>query len=177
MTASAFHGLAAFRGTANPRELLKALRRCVGVELCVADRPIGPIGVCLSGPITAAFWGDCWSEIDEDGRRKSEHDPVLRGPTEREYYALCKEYRDEEAQYGNDHAYCEAWMIPDGIDYIWIKPWANDLTRKVAARMARIAGTYVLTVDGTDRIDANHGIATVDPEPFPYEQYEVIYDY
>lgn len=171
---SAFHGLAAFRGTTKPIGLLKAVRGCVGVELCVADRPIGPIGVCLSGHITAAFWGDCWSSIEENGRRDSQQRPCLENPTEREYYALCQEYREDQGQCGNNHAYCEAWMIPDGIDYVWVKPWANRLTRRVAEKLAKFLGTYVLTVEGTDRIDVKHGATPeIDPAPFPYDEYEV----
>jgi len=69
----AFHGLSAYSGIKTPLAIaqaaIKIQRELFKEEVCVADRPIGPVGLCLAGPISCAFDRDIWSIVDENGKR------------------------------------------------------------------------------------------------------------
>lgn len=66
----AYHGVSAYARTADyltRRTRVDALLS--GVEICVADRPIGPIGVTVAGDISKAFSEDVWSSLNKWGDR------------------------------------------------------------------------------------------------------------
>lgn len=67
----AFHGLAAYSGKGRENVLngLSTIFSSKDIEVCVADRPIGEIGVLMQGSIRAAFSSDVWSEVSDSGKR------------------------------------------------------------------------------------------------------------
>lgn len=66
-----FHGLAAYRGGSRPFDIIRKSDTIIGNEICTSDRPIGPIGVFVSGTHKRAFVCDVWSSVDQDTRLAS----------------------------------------------------------------------------------------------------------
>ena len=70
MNPIAYHGLVAYSSQKAAVGLWRAAKTAERLaEVCVADRPIGPIGIALQGEMTALFESDCWSVVDDDGTR------------------------------------------------------------------------------------------------------------
>jgi len=71
----AFHGLSAYSRLGTPEAVVGAANKLEsalftnGAEICVADRPIGPVGVVVQGVITYAWAKDVYSVIDGTGHR------------------------------------------------------------------------------------------------------------
>ncbi len=138
-----FHGISAFRGARKPLEQIKAVSRCFGNEICVADRPIGPIGILAAGEITAAYSCDVWSYVS-DGKRQADDDlfnnfwiespdsETLADPIELEKWVRYVRSWPE-----NRSDYCEFFMRVKSIAGIWIKGYVNETTRKVARVLSR----------------------------------------
>jgi len=149
---SAFHGVGAYRGQRNPIALRNALDTALsGVELCVADRPIGAFGALLFGYHTATFAGDVWSYVMQDGTRNTDnHYPVLSGDVEQHAYEeACRHALNER---GSERHYCESWVSASVVRALWVKPWAPAATKKAAAILAKNRGVPLLEISGATRV-------------------------
>lgn len=156
-----FHGLAAYRGTRNPLQQVRAADQCLDVEVCGATRPIGPIGVVVTGHVKAVFREDAWSYVSEDGTRvpgEAWHWDFEAGTAGVDLdnvdsvMAWCREQHDEWYNDPDGRGYCEAFVRAKAIVGVWVKPYADEKTRKVAGIIARRHGCRVMEVGGTDKI-------------------------
>ena len=148
---SAFHGLAAYRGQRNPLAVAQKLRACADApQVCVADRPIGPIGAIFFGECQRLFDRDCWSELRDDGTREATGwywEQELLGDIEQwEFEKFCVEHIE------SPRSYCEAWMSPTTLRAIWVKSWTQAPLVKCARILARNRSVPLLVLDGTCRI-------------------------
>ena len=151
-----FHGLSAFRGTRNPIQQVQAADACIGKEICTADRPIGPIGIMVTGTVSQCYSRDVWSYLDGDGKRHA--DPEIM-----DWYDAPREAGDDGVDLDDSAAleswiktyrerdYIEAFHTADRITAVWIKDWADDTTRKAARIIARRHGCRVHVVHGHTR--------------------------
>lgn len=148
---TAFHGIGAYRGQRNPLALKRQLDTALsGVELCVADRPIGAFGAVLLGDCTGHFSRDAWSTITDSGRIAEHEWAQLQTPTtQRGYETSCMGVL-ESALY--DRHYCESWMTPVALRALWVKPWAPAATTKAANILAKHRKVPLLTISGKTRI-------------------------
>jgi hypothetical protein len=146
----AFHGLSAYRRTRMPMEFLRRAQTIEGLHespICVADRPVGQIGLIVWGQIEAAFSGDCWSWL-ENGARVSYADPDLLQPGAAEWARLA----------ARAAGYSEAWMSHPTPLRVWVAQRASRRTKRIAEVLARyIARKYpvedsVLVVDRSTSI-------------------------
>lgn len=169
----AYHGIAAFRGGRGWRELLaKGLAAASldsGAEICVADRAIGPIGLVVGGAISAVYDSDCWSELDHEGRRVSNHTPMLRAerwsrvagmmvpsPISHDQWITAAHgvYARNIGPFGyvGGRSYCEAFMDVRHVHAVWVKEYADVATRKVARVLARKLGVSVRVIESAQRV-------------------------
>ena len=153
-----FHGISAYFGRKN-RGIFgraRAIKGCLGNEICTADRPIGPIGVVVDGHITSIFDGDCYSYINEHGRRvphegMGRHSCQINNPSDEVVIEFVRTAHSD-SYYGNRH-YCEAFSIGERITMVWVKAWADTRTKKEARVLSRLFDAPLLEVEGSDRID------------------------
>jgi len=164
---TAYHGLSAYSGIKEPLAIVRAAQTIQAdlenSEVCVADRPIGPIGVVLSGPIRKAFPEDVWSKTSSDGQRSTEWDAgwmgTVENPSDDAWHAFCQDHLVDRFDWdeNSQRHYCEAWMSHPHIVGIWVKGWADERTHKVARVLAKRYSASLMTVDGTTRIWETHG--------------------
>ena len=155
-----FHGLAAYRGTREPLQQVRAADQCLDVEVCGATRPIGPIGLVVIGQVKAVFREDSWSYVRADGTRVPgedwhwDYEAGTAGVDLDDIDAVMAWCRTQhDWHHGSDgRGYCEAFVAVKAIVGVWVKPYANAKTRKAARIIARRHGCRVMTVGGTDRI-------------------------
>lgn len=156
---TAFHGIGAYFGQRNPVALRNQLRACLaGVEICVADRPIGTFGAVLFGESTALFEGDCWSGVDQNGQRYAapdlQHLLISTGDTDQHYFektALEVAESMASKSWGKKH-YCEGWMLPVALRALWVKDHASTATKKAARILAHNRDVPLITLNGKTRI-------------------------
>ena len=106
------HEVVAFHGLCFVMEIEDLCARAEvamnSVEICVADVPLGPIGLILSGPISLGFSRDCTSHYcPKDGTRMSKADDfkkIIHNPTQEEFDNLPERF-----------FYCEGWMTPSRV--------------------------------------------------------------
>jgi len=151
-----FHGISAYRGTRHPLQQIVAAEKCLsGVEICCADRPIGPIGITVCGDVTGAFDQDCWSYVDTDGKRQSGNDHQVESALDAAI-DLTDAWQIESWMKSNskreNHEYSELFVRARAIVFIWIKPYVGNKTRKVARILARKYGVQVIEVQRYTRI-------------------------
>lgn len=170
-----FHGLAAYtdRGSIDPITLaVKAKAAASGAEVCVADRPIGKIGLVLCGELTALHAQDVWSRIDASGlrvcvdwwRESSDGVPLVRrydsdvrdasqdavNPEKQsEVDWWCKKVAPEYRVRGD---YAEGWMKADGVSCVWVRTDASDAMYWQARSLAKKLGVACLEIRKTMRI-------------------------
>lgn len=173
-----FHGLAAYtdRGSIDPITLaVKAKAAASGAEVCVADRPIGKIGLVLCGELTALHAQDVWSRKDSKGRRvcldwgdyEDNWDrPVARGyrPEVRDIrqdhcgecpqdQALVNAWcRDTAPEYRTRGDYAEGWLKADGVSCVWVRTDASDAMYWQARSLAKKLGVPCLEIRKQMRI-------------------------
>ena len=170
----AYHGISAF-GINRKADLMKLQENtmnAVGNEICVADRPIGPIGILVEGEIRAAFSEDVWSIRDKKtGKRIVSGDGPLdddilsiNDPDRWEWEEFCcqaQQMKEGRKEYFADpvfaektisRAYCEAWMTPERIVSVWVKAWAPKKMVLQARLIACKYGVPCMLVEATDRI-------------------------
>jgi len=156
----AFHGLSAYSGIKRPLEILRAAEKIQHdlkeEDLCVADRPIGPLGVILAGTIRLAFDCDVWSYVTESGRRELDGQPefYLDDPDDDQWANFCIGTlidRNKKSPALSRH-YCEGWMNHPYVVGVWVKDWADEKAQKVARVLARRFSVNVHVVEGTTRV-------------------------
>ena len=134
----AYHGLAAYRGGKSGYSVFKkgqSLESLTGT-ICVADRPIGKIGVMVQGEIRFLFSGDCWSTAEERDNDAFDyyHDGFRTiGCNSAEFMDCLQDLRNSST-FGD---YAEGWMRDPTIIGIWIAQDANEAQRKAARVIAR----------------------------------------
>ena len=146
----AYHGIAAYSG-ANGRAVPAYLHGiaaagCDG-EICVSDRPIGPIGLIVEGPIIVAFDDDVWSTVRDDGTRRQDDRRWWSGieaPTHAQWVQFTLEKRRGQ--------YCEGFMRAPEVRGVWSKPAASKLERAAADALARRFCLRVRVLHPTVRI-------------------------
>lgn len=143
-----FHGLAAYRGGNSPFDIIRKSANLIGNEICTSDRPIGPIGVYVSGTHKRAFVCDVWSSVDH-GARLASFDYLAPGTRstqeEREINITPKLF--EHLKFWRDKSrYCELFTVPESIDCVWINQSASPKFKKIARVIARRHGVIVVTV-------------------------------
>ena len=174
-TVEMFHGLTAYSG--RDVDAVSLRQRADGVinnEVCVADRPIGCIGVVVHGTMTHLHAQDVWSRLDSKGVRVIvNHDIALDDgtpfiarydnnihnardngfiPHQMEQGWVnwyCKDVAPEHRTRGD---YAEGWMIPAGISCVWCRVDANDGQYWLAKSLAKKLGVAFLEVTKDMRI-------------------------
>lgn len=178
-----FHGIKAYNGRGDPvHESIKKVDNLVNVginggEICVADIPIGSLGVLVSGTLSHLFISDVWSEIGEDGKRQANGsgaeislEDVLAGLplTQARVNVFCEQVaktaRESFHSYGS---YAEGWMTPTGITGIWVNKYASRKDKKLARVLARRLGLQLFIVEG------DTSVSSLTPAPLIEEQMEM----
>lgn len=152
--ATAFHGVGAYRGQRNPIALSRQISTALsGVEICVADRPIGAFGIIAEGFMRAAFAGDCWSFVDGNGDRwtNSGMARISAGADGDIEQSAWEQFAQEKLARDGD-GYCEGWLRGCALRAVWVKDWAPARTVKAARIISRHRGVPMLIVSGQTRI-------------------------
>ena len=114
-----YHGLLAYRG--KEADLLRNaeyISSNPSAEICISDKPIGTVGLLLSGP-TVWFESDVYSEIGENGHR------TARCGISEKLAQL-----DDEGLPVHDSSYAEGWCRPATILGVW---FTNEEGKALAA--------------------------------------------
>lgn len=171
----AYHGLKAYRGGKDVFSLLRkgfALEKIKG-EVCIADKPIGTMGVKLYGELTQLFSKDCWSALDEAGSRvESYSERIWEGWHDAGFYSMCLDwfdahedeekqkafnsfckasFNDEDVNNKSHSHYCEGFLKDPTVCQVWIKPRANRLERKAALALAKYYNVGVQVLEESTR--------------------------
>ena len=133
-----YHGLAAFRGGKSGFSVFKkgqALESLSGT-VCVADKPIGKIGVMLQGEIRFIFSGDVWSTPEE---RENDDFPYQyygfkTSGCDAETVTECLRRLQDSPSYAS---YAEGWMRDPTVVGVWIAHDASEAHKKAARVIAR----------------------------------------
>ena len=146
-----FHGIKAYTGrwdsvyeSVSKVDNLVSLGK-KGAEICTADKPIGALGVLVSGHLSNLFTSDVWSRTDDNGKRNINgytregydvHD-VLFGLefTQARVNLFCEHIAP--ASRGGYGEYAEGWMIPDAVVGIWVNKHASSRDKKLARILTR----------------------------------------
>lgn len=178
-----FHGIKAYNGRSDSvYESIRKVDNLVSIgtgggEICVADIPIGSLGVLVSGTLSSLFISDVWSEIGKDGKRQANGpgteinlENILAGLplTQARVNVFCEQIaqtaRKSFHSYGT---YSEGWMTPNGITGIWVNKYASKKDKKLARVLARRLKLQLFTVDG------NTPVSSLTPAPLIEEQMEM----
>ena len=170
-----FHGLAAYtdRGSIGPITLaVKAKAAASGAEVCVADRPIGKIGLVLCGELTALHAQDVWSRLDSKGRRvcvdwwresddgvpmvrrydsdvRDASQDAINPEKQSEVDGWCK-YIAPACRTRGDYA--EGWLKADGVSCVWVRTDASDAMYWQARSLSKKLGVPCLEIRKQMRI-------------------------
>lgn len=146
-----FHGIKAYTGRWDSvYESIKKVDSLVslgakGAEICTADKPIGALGVLVSGHLSNLFTSDVWSRTDENGKRHINgytregydiHDVLFNLEfTQARVNLFCEHIATKMRDgYGE---YAEGWMTPDAVVGIWVNKHASSKDKKLARILAR----------------------------------------
>lgn len=178
-----FHGIKAYNGRSDSvYESIKKVDSLVNIgtnggEICVADIPIGSIGVLVSGTLSHLFISDVWSEIGEGGERQvnsfgAELDlmDVLAGLplTQARVNVFCEQIaKTARKSFHSYGTYSEGWMIPVGITGVWVNKYASQKDKKLARVLARRLGLQLFVVKG------DTSVSSLTPAPLIEEQLEM----
>ena len=149
----AYHGLAAFRGGKSGFSVVKkamALETTDGT-ICVADRPIGKVGVMVQGDVRFLFNADCWStaaERDDDEFDYKYTGYQTAGCNNEDFLDLIEIARNDFGA-GN---YVEGWMRDPTIVGVWIDPTAPEYQKKAARVVARRNHLLVRELDANESL-------------------------
>ena len=134
-----FHGLMAYTAADSFYSLVSKANGCLGKEVCTSDKPIGAIGLFVSGEISGMYSRDCWSFLSGGSRVTNSQDmpceDLTRLKTEIRYYKNIKKYK-----------YSEIFLTVDSIDCIWIKKTASLTNIKKARVLGRLFKIPVIVV-------------------------------
>mgnify|MGYP003613096921 CR=1 FL=1 len=174
-TIEMFHGLTAYSvRNVDAVSLRQRADGVIGNEICVADRPIGRIGVVVHGALTHLHAQDVWSRIDSKGRRcivdcnqcdendvpfvarfdaeaKNSWD-ININPREMEQGWVNWYCRDVAPECRTRGDYAEGWMIPSGVSCVWCRTDANDGQYWMAKALAKKLGVAFIEVTKEMRI-------------------------
>lgn len=149
----AYHGLAAFRGGKSGLAVFKkaaALKETTGT-ICVADRPLGKVGVMVQGDVRFLFNSDCWSTAAE--RDSDEYDIRYTGyrttgSSNSDFLEMLEIARNDFGA-GN---YVECWMRDPTIVGVWVDPTAPECQKKAARVIARRNHLFVRELDANESL-------------------------
>jgi hypothetical protein len=133
-----FHGLTAYSKKTGIYGLISKAKNCIGNEICTSDKPIGNIGVFVSGEIISAYSNDCWSYLN--GKKRVTDVNVLPADD----LDMLKSEISFYQKKGN-YKYSEIFFKPSSIDAIWVKN-PNRIELKMAKVLARKLKTIVIHV-------------------------------
>lgn len=140
----AYHGLAAYSGSRHSP--LRIYRNGLNVQqlggradLCVADRPIGPVGLIVSGHLSAVYDKDVWSVVEHDGIRRT----TAKYWGGRLNVSTHSEWIDWSDAHATSARYCEGWMRDPVIHGVWVKPHATRAQLAAADSLCRRFGLAV----------------------------------
>ena len=179
-----FHGIKAYTGRYDSvYESIKKVDNLVdlgkkGAEICTADKPIGSLGVLVSGHLSNLFVSDVWSEADNKGKRhtngysSSGYDiyDALFGLqfTQARVNLFCSHIAQKARKSWYIHGeYAEGWMIPEFVVGIWINKYASSKDKKLARILARRHGVELFVVDDKT------SMTNLTPAPLLEEQEEM----
>lgn len=177
-----FHGIKAYNGRSDiAYESIRKVESLVdiglsGGEICVADFPIGSLGVLVSGTLSRLFISDVWSKIGDGGKRQANGsgteinlEDILAGLplTQARVNVFCEQIaktaREKLHSYGS---YAEGWMTPTDITGIWVNKYASKKDKKLARVLARRLKLQLFVVDGETPV------SSFTPAPLIEEQME-----
>ena len=176
-----FHGIKAYNGRGDlSYESIRKVDNLVNIgvnggEICVADIPIGSLGVLVSGSLSHLFISDVWSDIDSEGKRQANggvdycmKDLLADLPlTQARVNILCDEVAKIAREKHRSHcSYAEGWMTPAGITGIWVNKYASNNDKKLARVLAKRLNVQMFTVDGKT------SVSSFTPAPLVEEQLE-----
>ena len=149
----AYHWLAAFRGG---KSGFSAVKKAMALEttdgtICVADRPIGKVGVMVQGDVRFLFNADCWStaaERDDDEFDYKYTGYQTAGRDNEDFLDLIEIARNDFGA-GN---YVEGWMRDPTIVGVWIDPTAPEYQKKAARVVARRNHLLVRELDANESL-------------------------
>lgn len=177
-----FHGIKAYNGRSD--SVYESIRKVdnlvnIGVdggEICVADIPIGSVGVLVSGTLSHLFISDVWSGIGKDGKRQANGsgteinlEDILAGLplTQARVNIFCEQIaKTARKSFHSYGSYAEGWMTPAGITGIWVNKYASKKDKKLARVLARRLKLQLFVVDGKTPV------SSLTPAPLIEEQME-----
>jgi hypothetical protein len=175
MSISMFHGLMAYtdRRAIDPITLACKAKGTIGAEICTADKPIGQIGLLVAGQLTALFERDVRSKVRNGQRVVVDHwacDPDTGAPYVGRHVSWCSELqftrqtRDGVVHHNPNQTevenfckasqfdYCEGWMIPTHIEYVWVGKNANNENYWHARALSLKLRVPLVEVDAATRL-------------------------
>ena len=164
-----FHGVKAYTGRSDL--VYESIRKveCLidiglgGGEICVADKPIGSVGVLVAGNLSHLFTSDVWSETDSNGKRQTKggvdyclKDLLAGLPlTQARVNILCDEVAKLAREKCSSHGdYAEGWMTPTGITGVWVNKYASKKDKKLARVLSRRLNVQLFVVDGKTSVSS-----------------------
>ena len=164
-----FHGIKAYTGRSDLG--YESIRKAEGLteiglgggEICVADKPIGSVGVLVAGSLSHLFTSDVWSEVDSNGKRQTNGgvDYCLKNLlaglelTQARVNILCDQVAKLAREKCRSHGdYAEGWMTPTGITGVWVNKYASKKDKKLARVLARRLNVQMFVVDGKTSVSS-----------------------
>ena len=169
-----FHGLDAYRGGKEAADVINKAQFILGnnVVVCGSDRPVGSIGVILSGNIKGVFNGDIFSRQEW---REEETNCLKYSLTFAEYRTIVKELQEGVDGYSHLKAYHEGWIESTFVKKVW---YTDDEQEELAEQLADLFETISIKVNRQtnilDIIPASY-IEVGYEEPLPYEREDEYY--
>ena len=134
-----YHGLSAFKGGRNKRNILKKAKNVLNHIAC-ADKPIGLIGVTICGVVTDVFYSDCDSFI-KNGIRTSNADHL------RTDIGSAEEKRALAVKDGfHVSNYCEFFVAAKSVSGVWVKREAKKDVTDIAHILARKFSVNIIVI-------------------------------
>lgn len=162
----AYHGLAAYSASRHSplrmyRNGLAAQQISGTADLCIADRPIGPMGLIVSGQLSSVYDRDVWSEQNCDGSRIATRQCCWSGLLNVSTHA---EWASWSIAHAGTARYCEGWMRDPIIHGVWVKPHATRSQLAAADSLCRRFGFASAKIVTRDQLISDL-YATEDEEP------------
>ena len=170
-----FHGLDAYRGGKEAANIVAKAKFLLEntVVVCGSDRPVGSIGVILSGNIHGVFNGDIFSRQEW---REEETNCLKYSLTFEEYRSIVRELQEGADGYSHKKAYHEGWIESTFVTKVW---YTDDEQEELAEQLSNLFKTST-----TIKVNRQTNILDIIPasyievgyeEPLPYEVEEEYY--
>lgn len=149
----AYHGLAAFRGGKSGFKVARKglLINEIEGSICIADKPIGKIGVMVQGEVSFLFASDCWSAAEERDNGDFDYRYLgykTEGCNNNEFLETLDILRKSE----ESKEYCEGWMKDPTIVGVWVHSSINTEQMKAARVIARKHGVRVRVLEENEQL-------------------------